>query len=145
MSTPAPAAEDQPFDPKAFPKDLIAAQLKLAELYAALNAHQAKLPWSRDAHAGWLAEPERWYRPGRPETDGWEASAAETYDGLWKALRKAAAAVQGHDHWSRCKQHGVTGADLVATRQALKNADGAVPAGKEDVPALDQEDVERAA
>jgi hypothetical protein len=145
MSTPSPSAEDKPFDPKDFPKDLLAAQLKLAELYAALHAHQARLPWSREADDGWPDEAERWHRRGRPETTGWEAADAETYDQLWEDLRKAAAAVQGHDHWSRCKQHGVAGADLVATRQALKNAEGAVPASKEDVPALDQEDVERAA
>ncbi|MER6291208.1 hypothetical protein [Streptomyces sviceus] len=145
MGNSASAAEDMPFDAKDFPKDLLAAQLKLAELYTALRDHQARLPWSRDADDGWPDAPERWHRRGRPKTTGWEAADAEMYDRLWKDLRTAAAAVQGHDHWSRCKQHGVAGADLVATRQALKNADGAVPAPKEDAPALDQEDVERAA
>jgi hypothetical protein len=94
--------------------------------------------------AGWPG-PRPWSARRRTGRQTTEASAAETYDGLWKALRKAAATVQGHDHRSRCKQHGVKGAVLVATRQPLKNADGAVPASKEDVPALDQEDVERAA
>src|SRR4051812_14346830 len=99
MSTPASAAEDKPFDPKDFPKDLLAAQLKLAELYAALRGHQARLPWSRDADDGWPDEPERWHRRGRPKTAGWDAADAEAYDGLWEDLRKAAEAVQGHNHW----------------------------------------------
>ncbi|MET7489829.1 hypothetical protein [Streptomyces sp. NPDC005538] len=145
MSTSASAAEDKPFDPKDFPKDLLAAQLKLAELYAALRGHQAGLPWSRDADDGWPEEPERWRRRGRPKTAGWDAADAELYDELWEALRKAAEAVQGHNHWQLCKQHGVEGADLVAARQALKNAEGAVPAPKEDEAALDKDDVERAA
>ncbi|MFF9409827.1 hypothetical protein ACF1B0_30535 [Streptomyces anandii] len=145
MSTSAPAAEDKPFEPKDFPKDLLAAQRKLAELYAALHAHQARLPWSREADDGWPDEPERWHRRGRPATTGWDAADAETYDRLWEDLRKAAEAVQVHEHWELCKQHSIEGADLVAVRQALKHAEGAVPAPKKDVPALDQDDVERAA
>ncbi|MFJ8273785.1 hypothetical protein ACIQ8G_26485 [Streptomyces sp. NPDC094154] len=130
MSTPAPAAEDKPFDPKDFPKDLLAAQLKLAELYTALHAHQARLPWSREADEGWPEELERWHRRGRPETTGWEATDAETYDQLWEDLRKAAATVQGHPHWDRCKAEG---ADMVAVRQALKHAQGVVPLRQGDV------------
>ncbi|MFJ9580692.1 hypothetical protein ACIRQF_30415 [Streptomyces sp. NPDC101191] len=145
MSTPAPAAEDQPFDPKEFPKDLLDAQLKLAELYAALHAHQAQLPWSREPDDGWPEEPERWHRRGRPETTGWKAGDAETYDRLWEDLRKAAEAVQGHEHWKLCQKHGVEGFALVAARQALKHAEGAVPTCKKDEPALDQDGVERAA
>ncbi|MET8816482.1 hypothetical protein ABZW47_31335 [Streptomyces sp. NPDC004549] len=140
MTTPAP--EDTPFDPKAFPKDLLAAQLKLTRLYAALNAHQKRLPWSREADAGWPAEPERWYRPGRPETPGWKQQDAETYDQLWVDLRTAAAVVQGHGHWASCE---ASGADVVAVRQALKHAEGAVPASEKEEPALDQNDVEPAA
>ncbi|WP_331752387.1 hypothetical protein [Streptomyces chartreusis] len=145
MSTPAPAAEDEPFDPEDFPKDLLDAQLKLSELYAALHAHQARLPWSREADGGWPDEPDRWHRPGRPETVGWKQSEAETYDQLWADLRRAAAAVQGHEQWALCKQHGVEGADAVALRQALKQAEGAVPASETDGHALDQDNVEWAA
>ncbi|WP_158698253.1 hypothetical protein [Streptomyces griseorubens] len=90
MNTPAPAAEDKPFEPKDFPKDLLAAQRKLAELYAALHAHQARLPWFREADDGWPKEPERWHRRGRPATAGWDAADAETYDQLWEDLRKTA-------------------------------------------------------
>lgn len=145
MSTPAPAAEDKPFEPKDFPKDLLAAQRKLAELYAALHAHQARLPWSREADDGWPKEPERWHRRGRPATTGWDAADAEMYDQLWEDLCKTAEVVQAHEHWTLCKQHGVVGADLVAARQALKHAEGAVPASKKDEPTLDQDDVEWAA
>ncbi|MFG2960868.1 hypothetical protein ACGF5O_44995 [Streptomyces sp. NPDC048291] len=145
MSTPAPANEDKPFNPKEFPGELLAAQRKLAELYAALHAHQARLPWSREADGGWPAEPERWHRRGRPETSGWEEADAETYDELWAELRKAAAIVQGHEHWALCKQNGVEGAALVAVRQDLKNAKGAIPSPKGDEPALGPDDVEPAA
>lgn len=50
-------------------------------------------------------------------------------------LRKATAAVQAHPWWERCEQEGIKGADLVATRMALKHADGAVPLRQEDVDA----------
>ena len=89
--------------------------------------------------------PERWHRRGRPETTGWESADAETYDKLWEELRKAAAAVQGHEHWRLCKQNGVEGSALVAARQALKHAEGAVPTPKKDEPALDKDGVEQAA
>ncbi|MEU9158500.1 hypothetical protein AB0D59_50270 [Streptomyces sp. NPDC048417] len=144
MSTSAPAAEDQPFDPKDFPKDLLAAQRALAELYAALHAHQARLPWSREADGGWPEEPERWHRRGRPETSGWETADAATYDRLWEDLRKTAEMVQGHEHWRQCKKHGVEGAALVAVRQALKIAKGAVPTPTDD-PDFGQDNVEQAA
>jgi hypothetical protein len=50
-STSAPKGDD-PFDPKAIPGDLVAAQRKVHELYAALHTHQKKLPWAREAHPG---------------------------------------------------------------------------------------------
>lgn len=55
-STEQDPATDAPFDPHDFPPDLRAAQRELAEVYAALRAHQATLPWSREAHPGWLDE-----------------------------------------------------------------------------------------
>lgn len=125
MSTPAPA----PFHPHDFPPDLLAAQRKVAELYAALRAHQATLPWSRDAHPGWLDEKER---AGRPETHGWDDGPAAEYDRLWEDLRQAAA-VQCHPHWETCRKEGIEGAALVDARQALKHAEGAVPLVQGDV------------
>ncbi|MCX4976495.1 MULTISPECIES: hypothetical protein [unclassified Streptomyces] len=146
MSTPTPAPApkddsteqappaDAPFDPLDFPSDLLAAQLKLAELYAALQAHQAALPWSRESDPGWPDEDERGReRPGRPATSGWQADDAAEFDRLLQELRKAAWAVQGHRHWGLCTLKGVGGADLVTARQALKHADGAVPLRRDDV------------
>ncbi|MEU3521058.1 hypothetical protein ABZ770_38360 [Streptomyces sp. NPDC006654] len=48
MSTPTPSPEETPFDPHAFPADLVAAQRELAEAYAALHTLQKRLPWSRE-------------------------------------------------------------------------------------------------
>lgn len=122
------------FEPKDFPADLRAAQLGLAQLYAELHAHQKRLPWSREEHEGWpeITEHGR-ERDGRPKTLGWSPEDAETYDRLWKDLRKAAEAVQAHPHWQACEEHGVQGADLVDLRVALKHAEGAVPMTRTDV------------
>lgn len=139
MSTPAPApetsaAEEEKFDPNNFPQDLRAAQLHAAKLYAELHAHQKTLPWSRDPHPGWPEEKERGREhPERPETPGWTDEQAAEYDRLFAALREATAAVQGHKHWKDSREHGVQGADMVALRQALKHAEGAVPLRQEDV------------
>ncbi|MDQ1052023.1 hypothetical protein [Streptomyces sp. V4I2] len=129
--------EKKKFDPKDFPKDLREAQRLAAELYAQLRSYQETLPWSRVPHPGWPDETERGReRPGRPETAGWTDEQAATYDRLFDDLREATAAVQGHGWWKRCEQEGVTGADLVALRQSLKHAEGAVPLAQEDVEAV---------
>ncbi|MFE2534936.1 hypothetical protein [Streptomyces sp. NPDC059371] len=132
QATPA----DAPFDPLAFPKDLLDAQRREATLYAELHAHQAPLPWSREPHEGWAGDPDQ-KRRGRPSTDGWSKDQADTYDKLWEDLRKATAAVQSHTWWDRCESEGIKGAALVAARMALTHADGAIP--------LQQADVETAA
>ncbi|MER6424093.1 hypothetical protein [Streptomyces sp. NPDC001137] len=62
-----------------------------------------------------------------------QRKAAEYGDRLYEALRSAAAAVQGHSWLERCAWHGIKGADIVAARQALKSAKGAVPLAREDV------------
>ncbi|MDI3101962.1 hypothetical protein QJ054_33550 [Streptomyces sp. AN-3] len=134
MSTPAP--DPAPFDPHAFPADLVAAQRQAAELYAALHALQATLPWSREPHDGWPEETERGREhPGRPASPGWPADAAAEFDRLREELRAATAVVQCHTWWERCVREGVKGADLVAARQALKHAEGAVPLVREDIDA----------
>ncbi|MET7826960.1 hypothetical protein ABZT23_20010 [Streptomyces sp. NPDC005386] len=142
MTTPAPrdttAPAGAPFDPLAFPLDLLDAQLLEATLYAELHVLQAKLPWSREPHEGWLDDNER-KRAGRPATDGWSEEEAAAYDKLCGDLRAATAAVQGHAWWERCEKEGIKGGALVAARMALKHADGALPA------ALQQADVETAA
>ncbi|MEU5256319.1 hypothetical protein [Streptomyces longwoodensis] len=123
MTTPG---DDVPFDPHAFPDDLAAAQLRLAELYAALHALQMTLPWSREPSPGWAPEEERGReRAGRPETDGWAPDAAAEWDRLRAELRETAAVVHCHNHWETCKTNGVQGAALVAARMALKRAEGA--------------------
>ncbi|MFF7169726.1 hypothetical protein [Streptomyces pseudovenezuelae] len=135
MSTAAPASppatsEPAPFDPMAFPSDLLDHQRQAAELYAELHAFQKTLPWSRVPHEGWPEETERGRETsGRDATDGWEPWQAAEYDRLFEALRSAAAAVQTHDWWDRCKQES---ADLVKIRQALKRAPGAAPHGQAD-------------
>ncbi|CAM5237677.1 hypothetical protein [Streptomyces griseomycini] len=145
MTTPDPAPA--PFNPHAFPNDLVAAQRTAAELYAKLHALQARLPWSREPHDGWPEETERGRQhPGRPATDGWPEDDAAEFDKLLEELRKATATVQCHGWWERCKKEGTTGADLVAARMALKHAPGAVP----DAPAgksatLEPGDVQQAA
>ncbi|MEU1592712.1 hypothetical protein ABZ468_07595 [Streptomyces sp. NPDC005708] len=132
-------APDAPFNALDYPADLRTAQRTAAELYAALHAHQATLPWSREAHPGWPDEEERGReRPGRPETPGWTADQAAEYDRLFGELRDATAAVLCHPWWKRCASEGTEGPDLVAARQALKHAEGAVPT-------LDQGDVRAAA
>ncbi|MFI8206649.1 hypothetical protein [Streptomyces sp. NPDC085937] len=147
MSTPAP--DPAPFDPHAFPDDLVAAQRTAAELYAALHALQARLPWSREPHEGWPAETERGReRPGRPASPGWSQEEAAEFDRLLERLRAATAAVQTHAWWERCDREGIKGQALVAARMALKHAEGAVPA--RSVPAaegaaLEQDDVRPAA
>ncbi|MFF8399875.1 hypothetical protein [Streptomyces sp. NPDC016172] len=149
MSTPAPApaakdpsapgpatTEPAPFDPHAFPADLRAAQRTAAELYAALHAHQATLPWSREPDPGWPDETERGReRPGRPASPGWTDEEAAEFDRLMEELRGATAAVQTHPWWKRCKAEGIEGPALVQARQALKHAKGAVPLAREDVDA----------
>ncbi|MFF7205385.1 hypothetical protein [Streptomyces sp. NPDC008141] len=119
------------FDPLDFPHDLLDAQRALAALYAQLHALQARLPWSREAHPGWQEEKERGrQRPGRPATAGWTADEAAEYDRLWEALRTAAAVVDSHPHWDRCRE---AGAGELSARQALKHADGAVIVDQGDV------------
>lgn len=136
-SSPAPASdEERPFDPHDFPQKLRDAQLLAVKLYAELNALQARLPWSREPHDGWPEVKERGRTSeGREPSPGWKPHDAAAYDKLWKELREATAAVQAHDWWTTCREHGVQGADLVVARQALKQATGAVPAatGREDV------------
>ncbi|WP_435607078.1 hypothetical protein [Streptomyces ardesiacus] len=132
MSTPAP--DSAPFDPHAFPADLLAAQRQAAELYAALRAHQATLPWSREPHDGWPEDTERGRKhSGRPASPGWTASEAAEFDRLLSELRTATAQVQCHPWWERCAAEGIKGEAMVAARQALKYADGAVPLGRSDV------------
>ncbi|MEU8794590.1 hypothetical protein [Streptomyces sp. NPDC048643] len=144
MTTPAPkdttAPADAPFDPLAFPQDLLDAQLREATLYAKLHALQAKLPWSREPHEGWPDDKER-KRAGRPATDGWSKEEAAAYDKLWDDLRAATADVQGHAWWERCESEDIKGGALAAARMTLKHAEGAV------LPeaSLQQADVEAAA
>lgn len=130
------------FDPHDFPADLIAAQCRAAELYAALHAHQATLPWSREPHPGWPDEAERgrdWR--GRPASPGWTLSAADQFDQLLAKLRAATVLVQCHTWWEQCRGEGIKGAAMVAARQALRHVKGAVP---ESVP-VGQDDVHPAA
>lgn len=134
MSTPTP--EPAPFDPHAFPDDLLAAQRTAAELYAALHALQARLPWSREPHPGWPEETERGREhAGRPASPGWTDDEAAEFDRLMEELRAATALVQSHGWWGRCAQEGVTGPALVAARMALKRAEGAVPLARTDAGA----------
>jgi hypothetical protein len=129
-------AEEQKFDPKAFPQELRAAQLLVAELYTELHSLQARLPWSREPHAGWAEVTERGKESaGREPSPGWDPDDAKAYDKLWEDLRMATAAVLANPWWERCQQEGIKGADLVATRMALKHAVGAVPLRQEDVDA----------
>ncbi|MET9779232.1 hypothetical protein ABZ023_34150, partial [Streptomyces sp. NPDC006367] len=100
MST--PVSDSAPFDPHAFPADLVAAQRKAAELYAALRVFQETLPWSREPHPGFPQETERGReRPGRPATPGWTDAEAAEFDGLLGELRNATAKVQSHPWWGR--------------------------------------------
>ncbi|MEU9781444.1 hypothetical protein AB0H92_10805 [Streptomyces phaeochromogenes] len=139
MSTPAPSAEqapveEQPFDPHAFPEKLCADQRRAAELYAEIHAMQKRLPWSREPDLGWPAVEERGReRAGRESSPGWDPADAAAYDKLHQDLLAAAAAVNVHAWWTTCERRGVKGAALVAARQALKHADGAVPLSREDV------------
>ncbi|GHH22360.1 hypothetical protein [Streptomyces lanatus] len=137
--SPAPApeqasAEEEKFNPRDFPQKLRDAQHRAAELYAELHALQARLPWSREPHDGWPEVTDRGReQAGREASPGWDPADAEAYDKLWEELREATAAVQTHGWWKTCRDHGVQGADLVAVRQALKTANGAVPLARDDV------------
>ncbi|MET9119613.1 hypothetical protein ABZX38_36210 [Streptomyces longwoodensis] len=133
---PPAASEPPPFAPDDFPADLLSAQRTAAELYAALHALQASLPWSREPHPGWPEVTERGReQPGREASPGWPQDAAAEFDRLLEELRAAAAAVQCHRCWKRCKAEGVTGAALVEARQKLKHAKGALPLARGDVDA----------
>ncbi|MFE7072612.1 hypothetical protein ACFU96_21275 [Streptomyces sp. NPDC057620] len=139
MSAPTPPAEqapaeEEPFDPHAFPAELRAAQLRAAELYAEIHAMQKRLPWSREPDPGWPAIEERGRdRAGREPSPGWDPADAAAYDKLRADLLKVTAIVNAHDWWGICRSRGVKGPDLVAARQALKHADGAVPLSQDDV------------
>ncbi|MFI5990364.1 hypothetical protein ACIBAC_00720 [Streptomyces sp. NPDC051362] len=139
MSTPTPApqpatAEETPFDPYAYPPNLVKAQLRAATLYAELHRLQKALPWSREPHEGWPAVEERGReRSGRDASPGWGAETAAAYEKARAELLEAAAYVHTHDWWKTCRDHGVQGGKLVDVRQALKHADGAVPLVREDV------------
>lgn len=136
-TTPSPEqapAEEQPFDPLDFPQKLRDAQRRAAELYAEIRAAQARLPWSREPHEGWPEVTDRGReREGREPSPGWPAADAAAYDKLWEELREVTAYVQTHGWWKTCRDRGVQGADLVAARQALKTAKGAVPLVRDDV------------
>ncbi|MFC9280898.1 hypothetical protein [Streptomyces collinus] len=133
----APAtSEPPPFKPHDFPADLLAAQRTAAELYAALHALQARLPWSREPHPGWPEVTERGReRPGKEPSPGWPEDDAAEFDRLLEDLRAATAVVQCHPWWERCKKEGVTGAALVEARQKLKHAKGAALLAQADVDA----------
>ncbi|MFG3132942.1 hypothetical protein ACGFZU_35240 [Streptomyces tendae] len=124
----------EPFDPLKFPNDLVDAQRRLATLQAQLRVHQATLPWSREPHPGWPDETERGReRPGRPASPGWTDEQAAEFDRLMEELRAVTARVQCHAWWERCTAEGIQGPDMVAARQALKHAEGAVPLARGDV------------
>ncbi|MER7952040.1 hypothetical protein ABTY59_32080 [Streptomyces sp. NPDC096079] len=140
MSTAAPAsapAEEQPFDPTAFPADLRAARLRANALYAEQHTFSARLPWSREPHPGW--EPvlnknnNTVIAPGREASPGWDADDAAAYDRLGVELREVTAAIQMHPWWATCRENGVTGLDIVQARQALKALTDAAPLQQDDV------------
>ncbi|MGX1268015.1 hypothetical protein [Streptomyces phaeoluteigriseus] len=139
MSTPPPSpeqasAEDQKFDPHDFPQNLRDAQRRAAELYAEIRAAQKRLPWPREPHEGWPEVTERGReRAGREASPGWPSADAAAYDRLRAELLEVTAYVHTHGWWKTCRDNGVQGADLVAARQALKTAKGAVPLSREDV------------
>lgn len=149
MSTPTPApapkdssalepaaTEPAPFDPHDFPQELRDSQRRAAELYAELHALQKRLPWSREPHEGWPEVTDRGReRTGREASPGWAPADAAAFDKLWAELLEATAEVHTHAWWKACRDHGVQGADLVAARQALKSAKGAVPLARADVDA----------
>ncbi|MFN1193310.1 hypothetical protein ACK03K_34165 [[Kitasatospora] papulosa] len=141
MSTPAP--EPAPFDPHAFPADLIAAHHDATRLRAELEAYAATLPWSREPHPGWkdVKEGVR-ARKGRPASPGWTPEQTTEHERLKAALLDATQTVYAHPWWTRCAQEGVTGPAIVDARQALKRAPGAVP---DEHDAVGQEDVDKAA
>jgi hypothetical protein len=128
MTTAAPPAPTAgtpaaPFDPHAFPAELLDAQRELDGLNAALQAHTKKLPWSREAHDGWEAEEERGRkRAGRKPTNGWEPEDAAEYDRLMAAILEKATFVHCHEWWSEVASNGVKGPALVDARQTLKRA-----------------------
>ncbi|MFD9395014.1 hypothetical protein ACFWBB_31080 [Streptomyces sp. NPDC060000] len=136
-ATPPPEqapAEETPFDPHDFPQKLRDAQRRAAELYAELHSLQARLPWSREPHEGWPEVTDRGReRAGRAASPGWDPADAAAFDKLWEELLEATAYVHTHGWWKTCRDHGVEGADLVAARQALKSAKGAVPLARDDV------------
>ncbi|GGQ39341.1 hypothetical protein ACH4NV_33485 [Streptomyces althioticus] len=108
MSTPAP--DSTPFDPHAFPADLVATQRQAAELYAALRAHQATLHWPREPHDGWPEEMEQGKEhPDRPASPGWAEAKAAGFDRLLPELRTITAQVQCHLWWKRCAAEGIKG------------------------------------
>ncbi|MBG7696596.1 hypothetical protein HCJ76_00365 [Streptomyces sp. MC1] len=41
--------------------------------------------------------------------------------------------MQCHEWWARCQEQGIDGPTMVAARQALKHAEGAVPLRQDEV------------
>ncbi len=61
------------------------------------------------------------------------AAEANEFDRLFDEPRTATARVQCHPWWERCAAEGIKGEAMVAARQALRYAEGAVPLGRCDV------------
>ncbi|MEU5958263.1 hypothetical protein [Streptomyces sp. NPDC047525] len=126
MST-APTDKQPPFDAHAFPQELLDAQRRAAELHAEIHEMQKRLPWSREPQPGWEAVTEQGReRAGRAPSPGWDPDDAKAYDKLQEDRLEATAFVNTHKWWRTCRENGVEGPALVAARQALKHAKGAV-------------------
>ncbi|WP_225626491.1 hypothetical protein [Streptomyces werraensis] len=132
MSTPAP--DSTPFDPHAFPADLVATQRQAAELRR--PPRPPTRPPSPDPARHTTAGPKNRSgarkHPGRPASPGWAEAKAAEFDRLLPELRTTTAQVQCHLWWKRCAGEGIKGEAMVAARQALRYAEGAVPLGRGD-------------
>ncbi|MFZ3595101.1 hypothetical protein [Streptomyces sp. BH104] len=115
-------------DATTFPSDLLAAQKRLAELYAQVAAFPKarNLPWSVEPLDGWKAvksaHADKVEREGRPDSPGWSQEDQDAYAKLWDELAEKAQFVQCHAYWS-----GIEGSKLVKQRMLLKNDPAALP------------------
>ncbi|QKZ20306.1 hypothetical protein [Streptomyces chartreusis] len=120
----ASACEAVPFDPLAFPADLVKAQRALVAAYAALHAFTTApgLPWAVEPGGGWDdSGTGLWRETKRPGTDGWTDEQRSEHARLWAEVRRRAIEVSCAPHWEAVRAH-CSPQDVVEARQALKQA-----------------------
>ncbi|MFD4570658.1 hypothetical protein ACFWOX_40750 [Streptomyces sp. NPDC058467] len=99
-----------------FPHMLTAAQSKLDQVPADLQALFETLPWSVEPTDGWETHENAWRPASRPASPGWDPQDATEVARLRAREVELARLVVGHQFWGE-----LSPADLPAARDALKH------------------------